>query len=139
VSAAPTDVFGAWLDPHVARRWLFATATVPLVQAEIDARVGGAFRFVARHGDEVALHRGVYVEIAPHRRLAFTLQSGAEPSPVGRVTVQFEAQRHSCGVALVHDGVAPADARAQRDRWLGLLYGLDATLAGASTPGRNQR
>ncbi|MGH6692181.1 MAG: SRPBCC family protein, partial [Gammaproteobacteria bacterium] len=39
-------VFGAWLDSKRAGRWLFATATCPMAQVRIDARVGGSFSFV---------------------------------------------------------------------------------------------
>jgi hypothetical protein len=37
----PTRVFAAWLDPAVAGRWLFATASRPLAHVQIDGRVEG--------------------------------------------------------------------------------------------------
>ena len=43
VRGTPEQLFDAWLDADVARRWLFATATEPMTQVEIDARVGGSF------------------------------------------------------------------------------------------------
>ena len=47
-AASPARVFDAWLDPAVARQWLFATASHPLAHVEIDARVEGSFCFVDR-------------------------------------------------------------------------------------------
>src|SRR5438046_1332656 len=51
-AASPERIFNAWLDPPFAARWLFATASRPIAHVEIDARVGGAFRFVDRHYDK---------------------------------------------------------------------------------------
>ena len=56
--ALPERVFNAWLDPDVARQWLFATATRPLAHVAIDARAGGSFRFVERQGG-AGVNRGV--------------------------------------------------------------------------------
>jgi uncharacterized protein YndB with AHSA1/START domain len=134
--AAPATVFAAWLDPAIARRWLFATATEPLVDADIDPRVHGAFRFVFRCAGRVREQRGVFVEIAPPWRLAFTLQAdAAQPSPT-RVAVDIAPRRRGCTLKVTHEGIAGVALRALRERWIGMLYGLDATLAdGNAAPG----
>ena len=73
-AASPARVFDAWLDPAVARQWLFATASHPLAHVEIDARVKGSFCFVDRQ-DAVdgTRYTGEYLEITPPQRLVFTL------------------------------------------------------------------
>jgi uncharacterized protein YndB with AHSA1/START domain len=43
-SASPERVFDAWLDADNMRRWLFATLGGEMVRAEVEAKVGGAFR-----------------------------------------------------------------------------------------------
>ncbi len=123
---SPERVFGAWLDADVARRWLFATATKPMTEVEIDASVGGPFRFV--DGRRNVEHTGVFLEIDAPRRLVFTLSLEGEPRAATRVTVEIVGNLDRCTVALAHDGVPLARARYMANRWCGMLYGLGETL-----------
>lgn len=134
--ATPATVFAAWLDPAIARRWLFATATEPLVDADIDPRVQGAFRFVFRRAGRLCEQRGVYAEIAPPWRLAFTLQADAAQPSATRVAVDIALRRRGAAVAVTHEGIARA---ALRERWIGMLYGLAATLADGIAPPGSER
>lgn len=134
--ASAERVFDAWLDPTVAGRWLFATATRPITHVEIDARVAGAFRFAERSEGRLTQHTGEYLEIVPPRRLAFTLVVGNRT--VTRVTVEIEPVRTGCELTLTHAGLPSDRADQSEARWTGILYGLGVTLAG--TPGaRSQR
>lgn len=121
-------VFDAWLDPAIARRWLFATASRPLARAEIDARIAGSFRFVERlHGESVE-HSGRYVEVLPHRRLTFTLSVEHHPDVVARVAVALAPTRTGCALTLTHEDVPPDCVEHTRARWTGMLYGLGVIL-----------
>jgi len=131
-SAPPERVFDAWLDAGVAARWLFATATRPLLRADIDARCGGRCRFVEQQRDSVAEHTGRYVEIEPHRRLAFTLTTAADPQVVTCVCVDIAPRRHGCTLTLTHEGVPWQRATATSERWIGMLHGLRLTLDSAA-------
>ena len=128
IEAAPERVFAAWLDPAIAKRWLFATASQPVVFVEIDARVGGAFRFVERRRGEFAVHSGRYLEIVPGRRLVFSLVSDGRTQLAGRVSVEFAPTRNGCKIAVTHENVARDRAHDSEGRWCGMLYGLDLTL-----------
>ena len=124
-------VFDAWLDPAVAGRWLFATATRPMTDVEIDARVTGSFRFAERSDGKLTQHTGEYLEIVPPGRLAFTLLVGNRT--VTRVTVEIAPTRTGCELTLTHAGLPPERAAQSEARWTGILYGLGVTLA--ATPG----
>ena len=70
---APKElVYKAWTTPELVRRWWSAKRGEVTV-AEIDLRVGGAWRYVmvADGGIEVAFH-GEYREIVPNERLVST-------------------------------------------------------------------
>jgi uncharacterized protein YndB with AHSA1/START domain len=126
-SAPPERVFHAWLDPEVAGRWLFATATRPMTRVEIDPRVAGAFRFAdGRNGDAVE-HTGKYVAIVPHRRLVFTLAAGRRRGET-RVTVEISPRRTGCELRLTHENLPHDEANGTEARWTGILYGLGVAL-----------
>jgi uncharacterized protein YndB with AHSA1/START domain len=124
--APPRQVFDAWLDPGLAGRWLFATATRPMTHVEIDARVGGRFRLAERRNGESHEHRGRYVEIVPPRRLVFNLR---ERRGATRVTVEINPRKRGCELRLRHENLPPERAQDAEARWSGMLYGLDETLA----------
>lgn len=132
--APPERVFHAWLEPEVAGRWLFATATQPAAKVDIDARVGGAFRFAARRDGGRTEHAGRYLEIVPHRRLVFTLATADRPRVVTRVTAEITPLESGCELALTHENVPPDRAGETEARWTGVLYGLGETLR--ARPGR---
>jgi len=92
---APRDlVFKVWSDPlHVAEWWQPAGYTTPVF--EMDFRVGGGFRYCIRKAGRDGWARGVYRDIVPPSRLAFTFQwqSGdATNDAETLVTVTFEVQ-----------------------------------------------
>jgi len=82
----PEMVFDAWLDPGMARRFLFATPDGEMQQVDIDARVGGRFTIVERRPGGDAAHYGEYLEIERPYRLAFSFATEPD-APGDRVTV----------------------------------------------------
>jgi len=126
---SPARVFDAWLNPQVARLWLFATASRPMAGAIIDARAGGAFCFTERRADATLEHRGRYVEITRPQRLAFTLRSPDCAAHDTRVSVTLSLSQTGCELRLVHDGVPVEHADRMTARWIGILYGLGEVLA----------
>lgn len=129
IAAAPERVFDAWLDPDSARHWLFATPDGVMERCEIDARVGGRFRIDEGRGEELAEHRGEYVEIDRPRRLVFDFFTSEEEAPT-RVTVAIEPEGEGSRVTLSH-ALAPEWAEFEdraRHGWTTILDGLARTL-----------
>ncbi len=71
---APRDlVFEAWTTPELVSRWLLGPPDWTMPVCEIDARVGGRYRYVWRHPDGRELKMGgVYREVVPPERLVST-------------------------------------------------------------------
>jgi uncharacterized protein YndB with AHSA1/START domain len=82
---APRElVYRAWTTPELVKRW-WAGRRGEVTSAEIDLRVGGAWRYVmvASGGHEVAFH-GEFREVVPNERIVTTEvyeMPGAEPLP----------------------------------------------------------
>jgi uncharacterized protein YndB with AHSA1/START domain len=129
--ASPERVFDAWLDPEIAGRWLFATASRPMTSVTIDARAGGAFRLVDRNDGGHIEHTGVYLEIVRPWRLAFTVSTNDGLHAMTRVfaeIVRSRARKGGCELTLVHERVPGQFADRVEARWAGMLYGLGVTL-----------
>jgi uncharacterized protein YndB with AHSA1/START domain len=124
--AAAERVFAAWLDPDVARRWLFATASSDMTRVAIDARVDGTFELVDRHAGS-SEYRGRYTVLDAPGRLAFELSLAY--APLSHVTVDIVARDRGCDLALTHRGVPVTRAAGVAARWSGILYGLRVILA----------
>lgn len=82
-------VFRAWTTPELVRRWWSGLRGETTI-AEIDLRVGGAWRYVmvAEGGFEVAFH-GEYREIVPDDRLVYTEVYEAMPEGEAVNTLTF--------------------------------------------------
>jgi uncharacterized protein YndB with AHSA1/START domain len=128
--AAVERVFDAWLDPQVARRFLFATPTGEMIRAEVDAKVGGKFVFVDRRPDMGdVLHTGEYLEIDRPHRLAFTFGVPQYNPDFTRVLVEFApTSGGGCNVTLTHSDVPAEWAERSRQGWGMILESLQRAL-----------
>src|SRR5579863_10692667 len=88
--SAPIEcVFAAWLDPVTAGSFLFATDAGEVVRAEIDARVGGRFRFVRRENGTEVRRGGEYISIDRPHLLAFSLSDNTRTPTDDRVIIEL--------------------------------------------------
>jgi len=135
--APASRIFEAWLDPALARRWLFATASHPIAEFEIDARPGGSFRLVDIRDGSSMTYAGRYMAIVPNRRLIFTLALPQRRDVATRVTVEVDALGSRSTMTLLHENVPPDLAALVRARWNGMFYGL-GLLLDSSTLSRSE-
>lgn len=94
-NAPVATVFSLWSDPEHMKRWM-GPADFECPEAEIDFRVGGAYRVTIRsqqHGLDA--FGGVYREIEPNKRLVFTFawdNAGPSAGIETLVTILFAEQ-----------------------------------------------
>ena len=92
INAPPEKVYAAWTDPEKIARW-FGPSQVKAgsVQAEIDLRVGGRYRISFESGDgEYFQVDGVYREVTPNARIAFSWAWHSTPERELQVTVSLQ-------------------------------------------------
>jgi uncharacterized protein YndB with AHSA1/START domain len=117
-------VFEAWTKAeHVAHWW--DPSGAPLAVCEIDLRPNGAFRWVNRSpdGGEGHTFTGIYREIVPPERLAFTAPSS--PEQVSTVVFIEEGKKTKLTITIA------CASKQERDAMLGMRVdaGTAQTLA----------
>ena len=135
--AAPRErVFDAWTNPDVLKQWWKAAATWDTPLADVDAREGGGYRLSMRT-DEGEVHTvyGVYQEVRPPERLAFTWSWEEGPGPVMKgsentlVVIDFIEDGDGTLVRVRHSGFANAELRDMHSHgWQGVLVNLERIL-----------
>jgi uncharacterized protein YndB with AHSA1/START domain len=131
-AAAPEKVWRAWTDPAAIKRWFSPGPSEPVSAAELDLRVGGRFRIVFGGADGSANEcAGVYKEIVPNRRPAFTWHwPRTSPERISLVTLTFERAGQETELVLRHEEFFDETARDGHGRgWTALLGKLDAFLS----------
>lgn len=103
--APASKVFAAYTDASIVPRWWAPRGGTMRVEA-LDARPGGAWRFVQRmpNGREVALH-GTYLEVSPVTRLVYTLATEGQP---GELRATVELAEHDGVTRLVLTTLCPS-------------------------------
>jgi glutathione S-transferase len=130
---APRErVFDAWVDPELLRRWWASQPDWTSPAAEVDLRVGGAYR-LSMQGPEGPAHSvvGEYREVERPARLVYTWSwEGDPPEMAGSagtlVTVEFHADGPRTRVVVTHEGFegdGPRDLHA--GGWNGCLDNLE--------------
>jgi uncharacterized protein YndB with AHSA1/START domain len=128
--ATPEEVFDAWTNPEVLRRWWAAAPTWRAPVAEVDLRVGGGYRLSMEDPETGAVHTvtGKYNEVRRPERLQYSWQweeAGGEAGHVSTVTVDFLASGAGTTVVLEHHGLAtPESAERHRHGWTGCMENL---------------
>jgi uncharacterized protein YndB with AHSA1/START domain len=138
--ATPEEVFDAWTNPEVLRRWWAAAPTWRTPVAEVDLRVGGSYRLSMEDPETGAVHTvgGEYREVRRPERLAYSWRWEQADGGTGHestVTVDFLAEGTGTTVVIEHLGLTTPESAAQhRHGWTGCLENLRTRLF-PTTPG----
>ncbi|WP_375592045.1 SRPBCC domain-containing protein [Chitiniphilus eburneus] len=129
LDAPPQRVFEAWLDPQVARHWLFTSPISEHNITEIDARVGGAWRITDRREGVAYTGIGEYLEIAPPRRIVFTFAMPQFSPAYDRIDVEIEPDGGASVLTVTQHGLPPDFNEATEAGWNLMFDTLAAWLA----------
>ena len=135
-SAPRADVFDAWTNPQVLKRWWAAAPTWETPLAEIDAREGGSYKLSMRtDAGEVHTVKGEFREIRPPERLAYTWswEQGPDAAMAGSeetlVIVDFLEDGAGTLVKLTHSGFASEEIRGMHVQgWEAVLANLERSV-----------
>jgi uncharacterized protein YndB with AHSA1/START domain len=130
--APAEEVFDAWTNPEVLRRWWAANPGWRTPLAEVDLRVGGSYRLSMEDPATGTVHTvgGEYREVRRPDRLVYSWcweQEGVPAAEVSTVTVEFREDRGCTTVVLEHTDLPSPTSRDQhRHGWEGCLESLGA-------------
>lgn len=132
--APSEEVFDAWTNPEVLRRWWRPNPAWVTPVAEVDLRVGGRYRISMEDPESGTRHTagGEYNEISRPRRLVYTWQweqADGQAGHVSIVTVDFRADGERTNVILEHSGLESSQSRDSHTHgWTGILEMLQVHL-----------
>lgn len=129
INAPQQDVFNAWLNPDMLRKFMTPGPGMTVPRASTDAKAGGSFDIVMQAGDNEIPHSGSYKEIDPHNRIVFTWIS---PFSVDDSTVTLTFAAADGGgthITLTHIRFTDEETRDNHQGgWNGILEALSAAL-----------
>ncbi len=131
-SAPAEDVFDAWTNAEVMRRWFHREPDWSTPVAEVDLRVGGKVRIVMRRpdGSEAGAAGEFRVIDRPHR-LVMTWTFDGAPSNEQLIELTFAESGGATTVVMVNSGISTAERRETQDwGWRGCLRELERLVAG---------
>jgi uncharacterized protein YndB with AHSA1/START domain len=131
--APASAVFDAWTSEEVLRRWWYTDDGWEVSEASVDLRVGGRVRVAMRDPAKDADYagEGVYTEVDPPRRLAFTW-TWDDYGYRTLIEIDFEEHDGVTTVRFTQSGLWDDEAlRDHEDGWTKLFNRLEGVLAEA--------
>jgi len=132
--ATAEEVFDAWTNPEVLRRWWMVDDVGSTPQADVDLRVGGSYRLSIERAGEDSAHtvRGTYREIVRPERLIYTWAWEEQDGSTGHestVTVSFVQEGERTTVVVDHTGLPDEASRVRHSEgWQACLRILGARM-----------
>jgi uncharacterized protein YndB with AHSA1/START domain len=129
-NAPPSVIYDAWLNPQIAKRFLFATEQGHVVRAEINPRVGGRFLIVDRRLTGDACHSGIFLELRRPKHIVFSFSAEEHDHNADRVDIDIEPLGDGSRLTLTHEMCAEWAAFEEKTRqgWKHVMVGLERVL-----------
>lgn len=117
VNKPVADVWNTWTDPKHIMQWNAATDDWHCPKAENDLRTGGKFSstMAARDGSFSFDFEGVYDDVQPHKRIAYTMADGRT------CEILFTEENGGTRVAESFDAESQNPVEMQRGGWQAIL------------------
>lgn len=117
VNKPVAEVWAIWTDPIHIMQWNAATDDWHCPKAENDLRTGGKFisTMAARDGSFSFDFEGVYDDVQPHKRIAYTMADGRT------CEILFTEENGTTHVVESFDAEAQNPVEMQRDGWQAIL------------------
>jgi uncharacterized protein YndB with AHSA1/START domain len=131
IKTTPEKVYAAWITPETLKRWMYPRDEMKVAVAETDPRVGGRYRIVMLEPDGrehgVA---GIYKELDPGRRIAFTWGWITNPEMETLVTIDLRKVDTGTELTLTHTKFADDHTRDMHMQgWQGCVGRLERLYA----------
>ena len=126
LNAAPEKVYAAWTNPAHLTKW-FGPDSGAVHRADTDVRVGGryAIEFSTEDGERHYVS-GVYKEVVPNQKLAFTWAWRTMPERESFVIVTIKPDGDGSILTLHHEQFYDEPARDRHEfGWTGALNKLE--------------
>ena len=125
-TASRIRVFRAWIEPEALEHWLRPRG-MSMTVSNLEARVGGSFRFNLENGGSIF---GTYLQIVPPEKLVFTWSGEAIQGRETVVTLDFLDKGPVTEVVLTHERLSTPELRALAGSgWPSLLDALADVLS----------
>jgi uncharacterized protein YndB with AHSA1/START domain len=135
IAATPERLFEAWTRAEQIREW-WGPANVQCIAAEVDLRVGGAYRIANQFPDGTVLWiAGEFLAVERPHRLEYTWRAGPADAPSERVTVRFVPAGAYTEIIVTHARITDEPTRTRHEQgWRGCLDGLTQYQQRVSAP-----
>ena len=130
LNASPEKVYAAWTEPTHLTQWFGPEGGV-VERADLNVRPGGRYTIVFHTQDGEQHHvSGVYKEVVPNEKLAFTWAWRSTPERKSYVTVMIKSDGPGCMLTLIHEKFFDEAARDRHSTgWTGALNKLEKLFA----------
>ncbi len=117
IDALIEKVWNFWTEPEYIKNWNNASPDWHTPHAENDLRVGGKFnsRMEAKDGSAGFDFNGVYTEVIPMKKIAYTMEDGR------KVEITFTVENNACKIVETFEAENENSIEMQRAGWQSIM------------------